>query len=231
MNLLYEPRCRCTWFTSFSMCISTILQGSPHVINSGASSTYMFRVRANIDTGRLGVPPSISGQRPSYPARSSSVLPMPPMEEDPTGVRAALRIVRRAFGMVCDQWSSLLPVVVGIFLLNLALTLFMVVNLASPLADLHVMRPFYDIDQANLTAGVTTAAADTVTCSMVAAPGGGAHGHGAASPMWELHLTGELFWSLSMAVAMFSFSRVCRLQRTPLHCLNTLLPISGCVEN
>ncbi|EEC69083.1 hypothetical protein OsI_37969 [Oryza sativa Indica Group] len=130
------------------------------------------------------------------------------MEEDPTGVRAALRIVRRAFGMVCDQWSSLLPVVVGIFLLNLALTLFMVVNLASPLADLHVMRPFYDIDQANLTAGVTTAAADTVTCSMVAAPGGGAHGHGAASPMWELHLTGELFWSLSMAVAMFSFSRL-----------------------
>lgn len=50
------------------MCISTILQGRPHVINSGASSTHMFRVRANIDTGRLA-------RRPSIDLRPAAQLP------------------------------------------------------------------------------------------------------------------------------------------------------------
>lgn len=39
-----------------------------HVINSGASSTHMFRVRANIDTGRLA-------RRPSIDLRPAAQLP------------------------------------------------------------------------------------------------------------------------------------------------------------
>ncbi|GJN38497.1 hypothetical protein PR202_gb27544 [Eleusine coracana subsp. coracana] len=105
-----------------------------------------------------------------------------PMDElNPMSLMIALKTMGKPVSMLYAHRRRLLPVFIGTYLLHLVLTV-LLVNLASPVANLDSMGLLYEIDGNSIV------------------------------PSSKLHLTvtGELFWTLSSAITMVSFSKAFR---------------------
>ncbi|OEL20092.1 hypothetical protein BAE44_0018889 [Dichanthelium oligosanthes] len=113
--------------------------------------------------------------------------------DDPPASLGSLKIMGTAVRMLCTHPRRLLPVLVGIFMLNVALTA-LLVNLASPPFNLDSMGMFYEIDNSTAPASdaafVVAAAADEDEDTVS-----------------KFQFLGRLFWRLSLIATVFCFSK------------------------
>ncbi|XP_048531001.1 uncharacterized protein LOC125509973 isoform X1 [Triticum urartu] len=115
----------------------------------------------------------------------------------PNAFVEALKVVGKAFVVWSSNWRRLLPVIVGVFLLDLALTVVWV-NLASLHLNLDSMGLFFEMADNS-----TTMAAGAVVVTHVD------EGTEVSSSRQLIEIVGEIFFGLSTTVALLSFSCTC----------------------